>query len=61
MSRLKRSNPSANGFRSVRSGRGFGYRSASGEAVRDEETQARARAAVFRMLGTGSLCMGSEK
>jgi DNA topoisomerase-1 len=39
--RLRRSDPSARGFHRVRAGRGFAYRDATGELVRDPELRAR--------------------
>ena len=41
MTRLRRSDPSAEGFHRVASGRGFSYRDASGATVRDEELRSR--------------------
>ncbi|WP_349901946.1 DNA topoisomerase IB [Parafrigoribacterium humi] len=41
MARLRRSDPSAEGFHRVVSGRGFSYRDVSGATVRDEELRSR--------------------
>lgn len=44
MTRLRRSDPSADGFHRVRAGRGFSYRDPSGATIRDDELRIRFRA-----------------